>query len=222
MTPAPPEIFLPLSILFKDMDKAWDDTAAQYGFACRGCEDNCCLSLFYHHTYVEKAYLLYGFDQLDDKEQDIILNRARTYCRITFSDPGPISTDPISTNSVSENPVSKKNPCPLLFDGKCRLYTYRPMICRMHGLPHELHRPGHSPVRGKGCAAGAFETQPYIPFDRTPFYREMARIEMAFRESAGCSGKIKESVAQILLSENRPWSGHPDRPAPEKTGLQHG
>lgn len=203
MTLQIPDIFLPLSDLFSSMDRAWDQTASEYGFQCRGCEDNCCLSLFYHHTHVEKAYLLFGFNQLDREEKAAILNLAKIYCDATFSDP---------------DPVSKKLPCPLLFNGKCRLYTFRPMICRMHGLPHELHRPGHPALKGEGCAAGAFDSRPYIPFDRTPFYREMAQVEMAFREARGFAGRIKESVAQILLSESRPLSGHPDRPAPERTG----
>lgn len=179
-----PEHFIPLSSLFAAMDRTWSEVADQYGFQCTGCKDNCCLSLFYHHTHVEKAYLLYGFGQLPPEEKEDVLDRARAYCDITFSDGGA---------------VSRKTPCPLLQKGKCRLYTFRPMICRMHGLPHELHRPGHPPVQGPGCAAGAFETRSYIPFDRTPFYREMAAVEMAFRARQGNTGKIRQTVAQILL-----------------------
>lgn len=184
-----PEIFIPISSLFDAMDSAWDEIAAQYGFQCRGCEDNCCHSLFFHHTHVEKAYLSYGFSLMPEAEQREILTRAKAYCDITLSHP---------------DPVSKKIPCPLLVDGKCSLYPFRPMICRMHGLPHEIHRPGHPPIKGPGCAAGAFETQPYIPFDRTPFYRQMAQVEMNFRRARGKAGKVKETVAQILLDSGNP------------------
>jgi Fe-S-cluster containining protein len=179
-----PDIFTPLSHLFESMDRAWDKVAAQYEFQCEGCPDNCCLSLFYHHTHVEKAYLMYGFGQLNPNDREEILARARAYCDITFTGP---------------ETVSKKMACPLLFDGKCRLYAFRPMICRMHGLPHELHRPGHPPLQGPGCAAGEFDGQPYVPFDRTPFYQQMAGVEMAFRTREGTTGRIRETVAQMLL-----------------------
>ncbi len=171
--------------LFESMDRAWDEVANAYNFQCTGCEDNCCHSLFFHHTHVEKAYLIYGFSQLDAEKRRQIIDRAKTYCDTTFKGP---------------DPVSKKIPCPLLVKGRCGIYPFRPMICRMHGLPHEIHRPGHPPIKGPGCAAGAFENTTYIPFDRTPFYKEMAAIEMAFRQSQGKTGKVKETVAQILLS----------------------
>ncbi len=76
------------------------------------------------------------------------------------------------------------------------------MICRMHGLPHELHKPGFPIIKGPGCDAGRFDEKDYIPFDRTPFYREMAGVEMGFRTAFGKSGKIRETIAQILVSNN--------------------
>ena len=183
-----PQIFTPLSALFDAMDKAWDEIAQTYGFQCQGCEDNCCHSLFFHHTHVEKTYLSYGFSLLEESQRRKILARAAAYCEITFSGP---------------NPVSRKEPCPLLMNGRCGVYAFRPMICRMHGLPHEIHRPGLPPLKGPGCAAGAFENRSGTPFDRTPFYREMAAVEMAFRQAQGKTGKIKETVAQILLNSNK-------------------
>jgi len=169
------------------MDHAWDETAARYGFQCRGCEDNCCFSLFFHHTHVEKAYLLHGFSSLPQQEKDEIITQAEDYCKITFK------------SDDSGEPASRKAPCPLLLDGRCRLYQFRPMICRMHGLPHELHKPGYQAFKGPGCEAGRFDRNDYIPFDRTPFYRNMAAIEMKFRSNTQKNGKIKETVAQMLV-----------------------
>ncbi|MCK7466806.1 MAG: YkgJ family cysteine cluster protein [Desulfosudis oleivorans] len=34
--------------------------------------------------------------------------------------------------------------CPLNESGRCGLYAHRPMICRLHGIPHELHPPGRA------------------------------------------------------------------------------
>lgn len=184
--------FNPLAQLYKTIDLSWNGVADQYKFQCTGCKDNCCLSLFFHHTHVEKAYLLAGFTRLPRQEQEEILLKAQDYCKTTFDLEG------------TDLPVSKKRPCPLLTHGRCRLYKFRPMICRMHGLPHELHKPGGQVIKGPGCEAGQFSDQDYIPFDRTPFYRGMAKIEMDFRTDTRINKKIKQTIAQMLLDAGKP------------------
>jgi Fe-S-cluster containining protein len=184
-----PEHFSALVELYQDMDKTWNQVAQQYGFQCNGCEDNCCLSLFFHHTHTEAAFLQYGFQTLPPKDREQILNLSRDYCRQTFSE----------ATEKGNQATSKKVPCPLLKEERCRLYHFRPMICRMHGLPHELHKPGFNAIKGPGCDAGHFDSRTYIPFDRTPFYKQMALIEMNFRQLTGKTGKIKKTIAQILM-----------------------
>ena len=179
--------FESLKSLYKSMDNTWNKIAAQYLFRCRGCEDNCCKSLFFHHTYVEKAYLRHGLERLDQAVPNEILTRAEYYCEKTFS--------------LSTEPESLKIDCPVNQNGLCLLYEFRPMICRLHGLPHELSRPGGEPVMGKGCDAGQFENKPYVKFDRTVFYQQMARIEIAFRQTRNKTGRIKQTIAQLLISE---------------------
>jgi hypothetical protein len=39
----------------------------------------------------------------------------------------------------------------------------------------------------------------YIPFDRTPFYRDLAGIEQALRREMPGAGKIKMTVAEMIL-----------------------
>ncbi|MDD9302814.1 MAG: hypothetical protein HUK40_10975 [Desulfobacter sp.] len=187
-----PNHFHQLSDLFSTMDHAWDKISAQYQFQCQGCKDNCCFSLFYHHTHVEKAYLLHGFNTLVPEDQKEILTQAKSYCKSTFFK---------DENTCKKAPESQKIPCPLLLDGKCRLYKFRPMICRMHGLPHEIHKPGVPVIKGPGCSAGQFDTKPYVPFDRTPFYRQMAKVEMDYRYATGKTQKIKLTIAQMLVNE---------------------
>ncbi|WP_321495355.1 YkgJ family cysteine cluster protein [uncultured Desulfobacter sp.] len=183
-----PEYFLPLTQLYHDMDCAWDQVAKRYGFQCNGCEDNCCLSLFFHHTHAEVSFLQFGFQTLPVKDQEHVLALSREYCRQTFEQPA----------ENHNRPTSRKLPCPLLKTDRCSLYHFRPMICRLHGLPHELHKPGFNVIKGPGCDAGKFDTRTYIPFDRTPFYKQMAVIEMNFRQQTGKTEKIKKTIAQIL------------------------
>lgn len=178
--------FIALKDLYTRMDHVWGQVAEAYEFICNGCTDNCCYSLFFHHTYIEKAYLIHGFNRLDQNLQKTIQGRADRYIQ-------QMVPDRLTTNSA-------RLICPLNTDGQCILYDFRPMICRLHGLPHELCRPGGVNIKSPGCNAGSFDDKPYIPFDRTLFYQQMAQVEMNFRQDRNKSGKIKETIAQMLIS----------------------
>lgn len=175
-----------LADLFERMEKAYAAVADAYGFACAGCEDNCCLTRFYHHTLVEYLYLYQGYSKLPGDERARLQQAADRVNR--------------EMTRVDERGKPARSMCPLNLDGRCTLYRYRPMICRLHGIPSETKHPGGSPVRGPGC--GDFDRQcghrPYIRFDRTPLYREMARCEQVLRAQVGCREKIRLTVAQMV------------------------
>jgi len=90
--------------------------------------------------------------------------------------------------------------CPLNRDGLCVLYAYRPMICRLHGLPHELKKSDQTVLYGSGCPT--FDRKcgdkTYLRFDRTSFYVEVAQIEQEFRLHLGTSQKIRMTVAEMI------------------------
>ncbi|WP_457551610.1 hypothetical protein [Desulfobacula sp.] len=178
--------FESLKALYIAMDKTWNKIAQEYHFKCNGCEDNCCTSLFFHHTYIEKAYFYHGFNKLAQNRKKIIKDRAAIYIKKTLS-------GNLRINNL-------KIICPVNEDGQCLLYLYRPMICRLHGLPHELSRPGLESVRQPGCNAGLFDAKPYIKFDRIPFYQQMAQIEIKFRQDFNKTDKIKQTIAQMLIT----------------------
>jgi Fe-S-cluster containining protein len=175
-----------LTALWADMDAAYKIVAEQYGFQCQGCVDNCCRTRFYHHTVLEYLYIYQGFGKLEAGLQDrfrqqaqkVAAYQARTDRDIQHAD----------------------HMCPLNVDGRCYLYAHRPMICRLHGLPHELHPGTGRLVRGPGC--DAFDQQcrehPYVAFDRTPFYRRMAELERGLRQASGYGFKIKMTLAEMI------------------------
>ena len=141
--------------IFDRLDAAYQRVSEQYGFVCNGCEDNCCQSLFYHHTLSEYTYLYAGFTALPQKLHQALLLKAQQ----VRSEQG--------LPSQGQGRVF----CPLNEKGRCLGYRYRPMICRLHGLPHELHYPGRPAQHGPGCDAFVAQcsNSPYIQFDRTPF-----------------------------------------------------
>ncbi len=174
--------------IYRKMDDNYSITARNYGFLCTGCFDNCCRTRFYHHTFLEILYLLEGFEGLDRNDRKRIHEKA------------------IEVVSKADDQKESANSlmCPLNNENKCMLYKYRPMICRLHGIPHELNHP----VKGKVISPGCLEftlicsDQAYIPFDRTPLYKELACLEKAFRQETGLSARIKKTVAEILLMDN--------------------
>ncbi len=170
-----------LRILYADMDDAYEEIARHYGFVCNGCSDNCCESLFFHHTIVECLYLIDGFRGLPQAERQDILEKAEAM-----------------------SGTNLRGTCPLNANGRCRLYSFRPMICRLHGIPHEIRPPGRPPSHHPGCAA--FESIHPASFDRrldrTPHYTALARLEQDARKALGFHSRIHLTVAQILATFN--------------------
>ncbi len=180
------EYFEKLNMLYIKMDNAYDEAASHYGFECNGCEDNCCKSFFYHHTYIEKDYLL-------SKAKDFSHDQ-----RVSLKKSAGLYLDEISQGSIEKK---NKPVCPLNSNSKCILYNQRPMICRLHGIPHHLKIPGREIQKSPGCNAGSplFNLTTYYSFDRIPFYKKMAEIEKEYKNSISKTSKIKQTIAHMLL-----------------------
>ncbi|MBW1984772.1 MAG: hypothetical protein JRI53_08630 [Deltaproteobacteria bacterium] len=175
-----------LEELYRAMDSKYKAAADFYEFACTGCEDNCCFTRFYHHTFVEYFYILDGFEALEHEKSMEVKKRAGEVCK--------------KSNAADEKGTPVRLLCPLNIDSLCSLYQYRPMICRLHGVPHELNTPERGISRTPGC--GYFMKQhkdkDYFSFDRSSLYLEMAKLERDFRQKAGALDKVKLTVAEML------------------------
>ncbi len=180
-----------LESLFRRMDRAYTNAAEQYGFRCIGCADNCCLTRFYHHTLCEYLYLVEGMGTLASSLRQAVKKQA-----LAVSD---------RMAEADRRGESLRIMCPLNQNGRCQLYPYRPMICRLHGIPHELQRPDGHVIKNPGCdqffeqcrERGKTDS---FRFDRTPFYRQLAMLEQELRRETGYVDKIKLSMAQMLVT----------------------
>ena len=76
------------------------------------------------------------------------------------------------------------------------------MICRLHGIPHELQRPGQGILTSPGCGTFALKCpgKKRFKFDRTPFYMQMAALEKEVKQATGVTQKIKMTVAQMIVT----------------------
>lgn len=177
-----------LEQLFTYMDSQYESAANHYEFQCSGCEDNCCYTRFYHHTFVEFLYLLDGLDTLDPGKRLEIKDRADQVCK--------------HLEAAEMEGAAPKALCPFNENALCIVYRYRPMICRLHGIPHELNTPGQGIRQNPGCDyfMKQHHRKDYLRFDRTSMYMKMANLEKEFRQKTGVTDKIKLTVAEMILA----------------------
>ena len=177
-----------LKKIYAAMDRKYKEAADYYGFECTGCEDNCCLTRFYHYTLIEYLYIKEGFQCIENEKQAEVKQRSLVVCR--------------KTDESDQNGKPVRLMCPLNVENLCSLYAYRPMICRLHGIPHEFQRPGQGILKSPGCGSFAvkYHDMKYVKFDRTPFYMQMAALEKEIRQAAGMTQKIKMTAAQMIVT----------------------
>jgi len=169
-----------IKALYEKMDKAYRD--ASEGFSCEGCRDNCCTQRFYHHTISEYIYLMDGVSRADEALIGRIMMRARV----------AVGTYMKELEIGEILPVM----CPINEEGRCTLYEWRPMICRLHGIAYSFTKPNGEIVSGGGCHRFKKDA---TTLDRTPFYQELAEIEKSLREETGFRGRYAKTTAQMLL-----------------------
>lgn len=180
--------------LYTVMDTSYRKTALHYGFECAGCRKNCCEERFYHYTLAEHMYLADGIESLETETKREIVSRAEEVLQI------------YGLHDLKG--IVRRVMCPLNFEGLCILYCYRPMICRLHGIPHTVKKPGHPEETGPGChrftELSESRKVPLYQFDRTVFYSEMASIEIELRRLIHFKRRYRKTVAGMIvdLSDN--------------------
>jgi Fe-S-cluster containining protein len=108
--------------------------------ACRtGCS-GCCRGLF-DITLLDGLLLRAGLVVLQEAERaEVEEKSAAVLARLQQRWPGfghPFLLNHLPQEEWTELPAEDETPCVLLgADGRCRLYAHRPLICRLHGLPH--------------------------------------------------------------------------------------
>lgn len=176
--------------LYAGMDQAFDRSAGQAGFVCNGCKENCCRTRFYHHTLVELLYLGTGLAALPSPDRFRLMDKARQVCA--------------QSAEMDRRGRTVRVMCPLNENQRCLLYAHRPMICRLHGIPHGLRRPDGQVVTGPGC--DDYDRQcgrsAASPLDRTPLYMALSALERKLRGQLNFSQKIKLTVAEMIIQDN--------------------
>lgn len=108
--------------------------------ACRnGCSE-CCRGLF-DITLLDAFYLKRGFDKLSEPIKTELARGASRRLEL-LSGENPAFAEPWLLNGIPEDdwdalmPEEDETPCLLLSEtGGCLIYDYRPMTCRLNGIP---------------------------------------------------------------------------------------
>jgi hypothetical protein len=187
----PPGLYDRLGDLYARMEKAYRESAERAGLSCVGCTDNCCTSFFRHHTYVEWTYLWRGLLALPEERRQRFIDKSGAYL------------DAAKAGMAAGAVPSAM--CPLNEDGLCAVYPHRLMICRMHGTRNRFSRPDGQTRIFPGCVR--FTALPHAAdetmcptLDRTPFYSDLAALELAYMRKAGRPlPRVNLTIAEMIV-----------------------
>ena len=154
--------------------------------ACaRGCS-SCCRGLF-DITLLDALYLRSGFNLLPDDIKSSIRLKAKPQLDLLVTR-WPNFIAPWILNSIPEAewdemmPEDDETPCPLLSEaGACLVYDYRPMTCRLNGIP--LIDISGEELFDDWCTLNFVDTDPLDEEDlRYPFNELFAQELLLFHE----------------------------------------
>ncbi len=115
---------------------------------CKPTCDDCCHALF-DLTFVEALYIKSKFDELFNGKIRFDITEAASQADRTL---GMMKKEAYKRHEAGESDASiidqvskMRVRCPLLGDeGKCLMYDYRPIACRVYGIPTSAGGQGHT------------------------------------------------------------------------------
>jgi len=174
--------------LLGEVDLWFDGCLSRHSdeIACHhGCSE-CCRGLF-DITLLDALYLKRGFDLLPHAVQQAVQEKASAQLAALTAE-WPDFKRPWTLNHIPEEqwdammPEEDETPCPLLSgSGACLVYAYRPMTCRLNGIP--LVDTDGEPFFDEWCTLNFVENDPTGLEDiRHPFNDLFTRELLLFRE----------------------------------------
>lgn len=128
--------------LLETIDAWFDQCLDRAGeeIVCKRSCTGCCRGLF-DISLLDARLLQEGFLQLELGEQQRVLPKAeKRLAELQQQWPqfnAPYILNRLPHKEWQQMPEEDETPCPLLSDaGLCLVYEYRPMTCRLHGLPN--------------------------------------------------------------------------------------
>ena len=191
-------IHLPTSKLFelyenlaRRADKAFEKIAGEYPeeIRCRvGCSE-CCYALF-GLFLIEAVYIRRHFEALDEVQRREAILRGQHTERSILQLQDKLQGLKENTVQIARQVGKERIRCPLLDDNdECILYPWRPITCRVYGIPVT--------VMGKArvCSRSGFKSGQYYPtFDLDKTNRELYLLSKAMLMKINGANPAKASL----------------------------
>ncbi|MDQ1334505.1 MAG: hypothetical protein QG552_1455 [Thermodesulfobacteriota bacterium] len=190
-------LFEPYDSIVSRADEAFQQIKEAFP-ECIGCEPRCadCCHAVFGLFLIEAAFLKRDFDQLDEEQRKAALKRGRDADLALEKLEGTLRSFKDDPQMMSYSLARARIRCPLLNDqNECVLYPYRPITCRVYGVPTRVR--GVPRVCGK---AGFKKGEEYPVFDLDGVHRELHQLSRELLERNG--GKDPER-ASLLLSMSK-------------------
>jgi len=187
-------LFRSYELLVDKADAAFRQMEEDSG-ACIKCERHCsdCCHAVFGLFLIEAAYLKQYFDQLEGREIREALFRCSDTERALKRLEIKLQTHEDEPQMQAYIMARERIRCPLLDENQdCILYTYRPITCRVYGIPTKIH--GKARVCGK---AGFKSGESYPVFDLDGIYRELYILSKELLNSSDVGDPNK---ADFLIS----------------------
>lgn len=160
---------------------------------------DCCYAVF-GLFLIEVAYLQHAFAGLDSTVKAETLIRSDAAQRELQKMDKRLQESPNETRSKIEVLGRERIRCPLLDDNDdCVLYPYRPITCRVYGVPTKIQG------KARVCGLAGFKRGEHYPvYDLDEAYRNLYTLSMELLEKVGNPDKQKAalliSVPKALMS----------------------
>ncbi len=168
--------------LVKLVDEAFERVKTQYGDCVKctsGCSD-CCFAIF-DLTFIEALYINHHFNKkyIGGSQRHEMFERANRADRKLYKLKKKAHEESVEGRdeiSIIGDMSLERVRCPLLnSDNNCDLYEYRPIACRVYGIPTSAMGVSHT------CGKSEFEQgTPYPALNMDAVYKKLYDISADF------------------------------------------
>lgn len=191
------QLFQRYESLVAKVNHAFQKMQKDYGeyIKCKIHCSDCCHAIF-GLFLIEAAYLQRHFKELSIKEKRAALLRGEKSDKEQRELEKKIKTYANDPQMASYSLSKERILCPLLNENQeCILYVYRPIICRVYGIPLVIKGKAHV------CwNAGFKKGEPYPTFNLDEVHRELYLLS---RELLGRAGRKDLERASLLISMSK-------------------
>jgi len=182
--------------LVKAADEVFERVKNEYPeeVTCKVKCADCCHALF-DLTLIEAIYINHHFNRLDEGlSKEALIDKANKADRLVYKlkrAAFKANEEGQSEAEVLEDLATKRIRCPLLSDqDQCDMYDYRPITCRLYGIPTAIGGEGHT------CGLSGFE--PGKPYPTVNLDRIQGRL-YEISEALGKAIKSRHAKLATLL-----------------------